>query len=210
MIVCVLLVVYYFLLFIIVCYYQCFLCICVKLFDVSVNEVFGVVISGEVDFGVSFIGSQEVEIEFKVLFQEWFVVVCCCDYLFVCKKCVIWNEFYVYDYVLVDKMFGNCLLFDQVLVVVVLCMLSVCEMCYVMILFGLIEVGFGVVVVLLMVMLGYDYFVIMSVLFVELVVKWCVGIVKWCGCVLMFVVEVFYWMVVDVKCGSFVDSGILV
>lgn len=56
-IVCVLLVVYYFLLNLIVIYYCCFLCIRVKLLDVSVNEVFGVVISGEVDFGVSFMGS---------------------------------------------------------------------------------------------------------------------------------------------------------
>lgn len=87
-------------------------------------------------------------------------------------------------------------------------MFSVCEMWYVIIMLGLVEVGFGVVVVLLMVMFGCDYLIFMSVLLVELVVNWCVGIVKWCGWVFILVVEVFYWMIIEVKCGGVIVSNV--
>lgn len=56
-IVCVLLMVYYYLLCVIVCYWESNLKIWLKVFDVGVNVVLNVVVCSEVDFGVNFMGS---------------------------------------------------------------------------------------------------------------------------------------------------------
>ncbi|WP_186120758.1 LysR family transcriptional regulator, partial [Burkholderia gladioli] len=73
---CVPSVAYYFLPNVIASYRRRFPRIRVKLLDASANEVLSAVISGEADFGVSFMGSQEPEIEFKLLLQERFVAAC--------------------------------------------------------------------------------------------------------------------------------------
>jgi DNA-binding transcriptional LysR family regulator len=112
---CVPSVAYYFLPHVIADYHRRFPRIKVKLLDSSANEVLGAVISGEADFGVSFMGSQEPEIEFKLLLQERFVVACRRDHPLAHKKRVTWSELYEHEYVSVDKTSGNRLLLDQAL-----------------------------------------------------------------------------------------------
>lgn len=112
---CVPSVAYYFLPHVIADYHRRFPRIKVKLLDSSANEVLGAVISGEADFGVSFMGSQEPEIEFKLLLQERFVVACRRDHPLAHKKRVTWSELYEHEYVSVDKTSGNHLLLDQAL-----------------------------------------------------------------------------------------------
>ncbi|MFP3507782.1 LysR substrate-binding domain-containing protein, partial [Burkholderia sp. SIMBA_062] len=85
---------YYFLPNVIASYHRRFPRIRVKLLDASANEVLSAVISGEADFGVSFMGSQEPEVEFRLLLQERFVAACRRDHPLAGKKRVTWDELY--------------------------------------------------------------------------------------------------------------------
>ncbi|WCM22341.1 LysR family transcriptional regulator [Paraburkholderia bryophila] len=171
----------------------------VKLLDASANEVLSTVISGEADFGVSFMGSQEPEIEFKLLLQEKFVAACRRDHPLARKKRVSWHELYEYDYVSVDKTSGNRLLLDQALTSVTPTAPSVCETRHVTTLLGLVEAGLGVAAVPSMAMPLRDHPILTSVPLVEPVVTRRVGIVKRRGRPLTPAALQFHQMVVETK-----------
>ncbi len=196
---CVPSVAYYFLPSLIAGYHQQFPRIRVKLIDSSANEVLGAVISGEADFGVSFMGSQEPEIEFRMLLQERFVAACRRDHPLARKKRVTWSELYEHDYVSVDKTSGNRLLLDQALSAVQPRAPSVCETRHVTTMLGLVEAGLGVAAVPSMAMPGHDHPVLTSVPLVEPVVKRRVGIVKRRGRALTPAAEAFHRMVIEAK-----------
>lgn len=143
----------------------------VKLLDASANEVLSAVISGEADFGVSFMGSQESEVDFKVLLQEQFVAACRCDHPLARKKRVTWNELYEHEYVSVDKTSGNRLLLDQALSAVSPRAPSVCETRHVTTMLGLVEAGLGVAAVPSMAMPKRNRHILTSVPLVDPVVK---------------------------------------
>jgi DNA-binding transcriptional LysR family regulator len=198
---CVPSVAYYFLPNLIASYHRRFPRIKVKLLDSSANEVLGAVISGEADFGVSFMGSQEPEIEFKMLLQERFVAACRRDHPLARKKRVSWSEFYEHEYVSVDKTSGNRLLLDQALSAVAPRAPSVCETRHVTTMLGLVEAGLGVAAVPSMAMPGRDHPILTSVPLVEPVVKRRVGIVKRRGRALTPAAEAFHRMIIEAKRG---------
>ncbi|MBV8656413.1 MAG: LysR family transcriptional regulator [Burkholderiales bacterium] len=196
---CVPSVAYYFLPSIIASYHSRFPRIRVKLLDTSANEVLGAVISGEADFGVSFMGSQEPEIEFKMLLQERFVAACRRDHPLARYKRVTWNELYAHDYVSVDKTSGNRLLLDQALSAVAPRAPSVCETRHVTTMLGLVEAGLGVAAVPSMAMPGHNHPVLTSIPLVEPVVKRRVGILKRRGRPLTPAAGELYQMVIAAK-----------
>ncbi len=196
---CVPSVAYYFLPNLIANYHRRFPRIRVKLLDASANEVLGAVISGEADFGVSFMGSQEPEIEFKLLLQERFVAACRRDHPLARKKRVTWSELYEHDYVSVDKTSGNRLLLDQALSAVAPRAPSVCETRHVTTMLGLVEAGLGVAAVPSMAMPGHDHPILTSVPLVEPLVKRRVGIVKRRGRPLTPAAEEFHRMIIEAK-----------
>ncbi len=204
---CVPSVAYYFLPNLIASYHRQFPRIRVKLIDSSANEVLGAVLSGEADFGVSFMGSQEPEIEFRVLLQERFVAACRRDHPLARKKRVTWSELYEHDYVSVDKTSGNRLLLDQALSAVPPRAPSVCETRHVTTMLGLVEAGLGVAAVPSMAMPGHDHPVLMSVPLVEPVVKRRIGVVKRRGRALTPAAEAFHRMVIDAKRSGAARSG---
>ena len=175
---CVPSVAYYFLPSAVASYHRRFPRIRVKLLDASANEVLSAVISGEADFGVSFMGSQESEVDFKVLLQEHFVAACRRDHPLASKKRVTWNELYEHEYVSVDKTSGNRLLLDQALAAVSPRAPSVCETRHVTTMLGLVEAGLGVAAVPSMAMPGRNHHVLTSVPLVDPVVKRRIGIVR--------------------------------
>ncbi|MCO5397928.1 LysR family transcriptional regulator [Ralstonia soli] len=199
---CVPSVAYYFLPNLIATYHNRFPRIRVKLLDASANEVLGAVISGEADFGVSFMGSQEPEIEFKMLLQERFVAACRRDHPLAGKKRVTWNELYQHDYVSVDKTSGNRLLLDQALSTVAPRAPSVCETRHVTTMLGLVEAGLGVAAVPSMAMPGRDHPILTSVPLVEPVVKRRVGIVRRRGRPLTPAADAFHQMILEAKRGG--------
>jgi DNA-binding transcriptional LysR family regulator len=196
---CVPSVAYYFLPNVVASYHRRFPRIRVKLLDSSANEVLSSVISGEADFGVSFLGSQESEIEFKVLLQERFVAACRRDHPLARKKRVTWNELYEHEYVSVDKTSGNRLLLDQALSAVAPRAPSVCETRHVTTMLGLIEAGLGVAAVPSMAMPVRDHPILTSVPLVDPVVKRRVGIVRRRGRPLTPAAQQFYRTIMEMK-----------
>ena len=199
---CVPSVAYYFLAKVISNYRRRFPRIKVKLLDASANEVLGAVISGEADFGVSFMGSQESEIDFKLLLQDRFVAACRRDHPLARKKRVTWDELYQYEYVSVDKTSGNRLLLDQALSAVSPRAPSVCETRHVTTMLGLIEAGLGVAAVPSMAMPGKNHPILTSVPLVGPVVKRRVGIVRRRGRSLTPAAEEFHRTIVEMRRGA--------
>lgn len=199
---CVPSVAYYFLPNVIANYRRRFPRIRVRLLDASANEVLGAVISGEADFGVSFMGSQEPEIEFKLLLQDRFVAACRRDHPLARKKRVTWSELYEHEYVSVGKTSGNRLLLDQALSAVAPSAPSVCETRHVTTMLGLVEAGLGVAAVPSMAMPGANHPILTSVPLVEPVVKRRVGIVRRRGRQLTPAAQEFHRMMVGAKRGD--------
>lgn len=203
---CVPSVAYYFLPNVVANYHRRFPRIRVKLLDSSANEVLGAVINGEADFGVSFMGSQESEIEFKVLLEERFVAACRRDHPLAGKKRVTWNELYEHEYVSVDKTSGNRLLLDQALSAVAPRAPSICETRHVTTMLGLIEAGLGVAAVPSMAMPADDHPILTSVPLVEPVVKRRVGIVRRRGRPLTPAAQEFHRAIIEMKRGGGASS----
>jgi DNA-binding transcriptional LysR family regulator len=199
---CVPSVAYYFLPGVIASFHASYPRIRVKLLDGSANEVLGAVISGEADFGVSFMGSQESEVEFKLLLQEKFVAACRRDHPLAKKKRVSWREMYEYDYVSVDKTSGNRLLLDQALAEVTPKAPSVCETRHVTTMLGLVEAGLGVAAVPSMAMPMRDHPILTSVPLVEPVVTRRVGIVKRRGRPLAPAAQQFHQTIIEARRGA--------
>ncbi|WP_116138329.1 LysR family transcriptional regulator [Trinickia diaoshuihuensis] len=205
---CVPSVAYYFLPSVISTYRRRFPRIRVKLLDSSANEVLAAVLSGEADFGVSFMGSQDPEVEFKSLLEERFVAACRRDHPLAGKKRVTWNELYEHEYVSVDKTSSNRLLLDRALSAVTPRAPSVCETRHVTTMLGLVEAGLGVAAVPSMAMPGNNHPVLTSVPLVEPVVKRRVGIVKRRGRSLTPAAQEFYKAIVEKRRGDGADEGI--
>lgn len=203
---CVPSVAYYFLPSAVASFHRRFPRIRVKLLDASANEVLSAVISGEADFGVSFMGSQESEVDFKVLLQEQFVAACRRDHPLARKKRVTWNELYEHEYVSVDKTSGNRLLLDQALSAVSPRAPSVCETRHVTTMLGLVEAGLGVAAVPSMAMPGRNHHILTSVPLVDPVVKRRVGIVRRRGRTLTPTAQEFHQTILDMR-GDVRSSG---
>lgn len=200
---CVPSVAYFFLPGVIARYYGRYPKIRVKLLDASANDVLGAVINGEADFGVSFIGSQETEIEFQLLLQERFVAACPRDHVLARKKRVSWTEFYEHDYISVDKTSGNRLLLDQALTIVSPKRPSICETRHVTTMLGLVEAGLGIAAVPSMAMPGLDHPILTSVPLVDPVVTRRVGVIRRRGRSLTPAAQELYRFVVEMKwCGT--------
>lgn len=188
MVVIVFFVVYYFMLEIICSFQVCYFQVCIWLIDSSVGNVIEVVSSGQVDFGFCFVKNLLVSIEFIFFVDDCYVVVCWYDYLLVCKMYLSWQVYFEQDYIGLDWVFGNWMLFDWELVYLMLVWLSICEICYVIMMLGMVEVGIGIVVVFVMLMFVGEYFVFCVVLFIDLVVMCMVGLICFSGCIQFYVV----------------------
>ncbi|MEX3955520.1 LysR family transcriptional regulator [Trinickia sp. EG282A] len=171
----------------------------VKLFDASANEVLNAVKNGEADFGVGFVGSQDADVEFKLLTQDRFVVACRRNHPLASKKRVSWSEFYEHDYVSVDRTSGNRLLLDQALGAIAPRAPSVCETRHVTTTLGLVEAGLGIAAVPSMAMPQSEHPLLTSVPLVDPVVTRRVGLVSRRGRQLTPAAQEFYRMIVDLQ-----------
>jgi DNA-binding transcriptional LysR family regulator len=170
--------VYYFLSEVISRYHERYPKIRVKVFDASANEVLAAVASGEADFGLNFIGSQEADIEFKPLLQERFVVACRRDHELARKRRVSWTELAKYDFISVSKTSGNRLLLDQALAHVPGRPQSIFETQHVTTTLGMVEAGLGVAAVPALAMPDADHPLLVSVPLVDPIVTRNVGLIR--------------------------------
>lgn len=150
----------------------------VKVLDAGANEVLGLVLRGEADFGLDFVGSQEPDLEFITLHEERFVLACRHDHALARKRRVAWAELAGHDFLSVTQGSGNRLLIDQALAGVPVRPASVCEAQHVTTLLGLVEAGLGVAAVPAMAMPPGDHPVLVSVPLDEPVVTRRVGLIR--------------------------------
>lgn len=153
----------------------------VKVLDAGANEVLGVVVRGEADFGLNFIGSQEPEIQFTPLREERFVAACRRDHPLAKKRRVAWADLAAYDFIAIAQSSGNRLLLDQALAGVPARPVPVCEAQHVTTLLGLVEAGLGVAAVPAMAMPDKDHPLLVSVPLDGPVVTRHVGLIRRSG-----------------------------
>jgi len=150
----------------------------VKVLDAGANEVLAAVQRGEAEFGLNFIGSQEPEIEFKVLCEERFVAACRRDHPLAKRRRVAWADLAAHDFISVAQSSGNRLLIDQALAGLPVRPVSVCEAQHVTAMLGLVEAGLGVAAVPSMAMPGKDHPLLVSVPLDRPVVTRRVGLIR--------------------------------
>ena len=116
----------------------------VRVIDESATDIVLAVAHGEADFGISYLGTQEPDLEFEPLFDEDFVLACPVHHPLARRRSVTWSEMAQHDCVMLAPGSGNRLLIDQALGVVPLRPAWSCEVRHVPALLSLIEAGIGV------------------------------------------------------------------
>ncbi|NVZ99463.1 LysR family transcriptional regulator [Pseudomonas gingeri] len=176
---------YYFMPKVVAHYHRQYPKIKVKVLDSSANDVHAAVLSGEADFGLSFTGNLQPEIEFELLVEERYVVACRRDHPLAGRASVTWTELYQQDYISLDKTSGNRFLLDQALVGIEAARPGVCETRHVTTMIGLVEAGLGIAAVPTMAMpVAGEHPILTSVPLVEPEVMRKVGLLKRRGRVL--------------------------
>jgi DNA-binding transcriptional LysR family regulator len=170
--------VYYFLSRVIRRYHERYPKVRVKVFDASANEALAAVASGEAEFGLNFMGSQETGIEFKPLLEDRFVAACRRDHPLARTRQATWADLSAYDYISVSKASGNRLLLDQALAHVSGRPQSIYEAQHVTTMLGLVEAGLGVAAVPSLAMPAADHPLLVSVPLVGPVVTRRVGLIR--------------------------------
>jgi DNA-binding transcriptional LysR family regulator len=87
----------------------------VQVIDDSATNILLAVARGEADFGISYLGTQEPDLEFEPLFDEDFVLACRIDHPLARRRRVRWAELAQYDCVMLSPGTGNRMLVDQAL-----------------------------------------------------------------------------------------------
>ncbi|WP_236235825.1 LysR family transcriptional regulator [Pseudomonas faucium] len=190
---------YYFMPRVIAHYHQQFPRIKVKVLDASAHEVLSAVVDGEADFGLSFMGTQEADVDFEPLVQEHYVLACRRDHPLAGRSSVSWQEFYQQAYISLGKTSGNRFLLDQALGGIVPQRQSICETRHVTTMIGLVEAGLGVAAVPAMAMPAADHPILTSVALVEPQVLRSVGLIKRRGRTLTPAALALERLVVDMK-----------
>ncbi|MBA6118020.1 MULTISPECIES: LysR family transcriptional regulator [Pseudomonas] len=169
---------YYFMPRVIAHYHRQFPRIKVRVLDASAHDVLSAVVDGEADFGLSFMGTLEADVEFEPLVQEAYVVACRRDHPLAGRSSVSWEEFYRQDYISLGKTSGNRFLLDQALSGIVPERQSICETRHVTTMIGLVEAGLGVAAVPLMAMPAAEHPILTRVPLTDPEVMRSVGLIK--------------------------------
>jgi DNA-binding transcriptional LysR family regulator len=169
---------YYFMPSIITRYHAQFPKIRVKVYDAGANEVLAAVERGEADFGLNFIGSDEVDMEFDTLWEEPFVAVCRRDHPLARRREVRWSELKDHDFMTVSRSSGNRLLMDLALANVADRPRAIYETHHVITLIGMVEAGLGVAAVPQLAAPGKDHPTIATLALVEPVVTRRIGLIR--------------------------------
>ncbi len=191
---------YYFMPKVVAHYHRQYPKIKVKVLDSSANDVHAAVLSGEADFGLSFTGNLQAEIEFELLVEERYVVACRRDHPLAGRASVTWAELYQQDYISLDKTSGNRFLLDQALMGIEVQKPSVCETRHVTTMIGLVEAGLGIAAVPTMAMpVANEHPILTSVPLIEPEVMRKVGLLKRRGRVLTPAARELERLIVEMK-----------
>ena len=115
--------------------------------DEASSDVLLAVTRGEADFGVTYIGTQEADIEFQPLIEEPFVLACPKRHRLAKRRAIRWSELSGESYIALAQGSGNRFLIDQALAHVQERPRWFCEVNHVPALVSLVLAGLGVGVV---------------------------------------------------------------
>jgi DNA-binding transcriptional LysR family regulator len=119
----------------------------IRLIDEYSSEILVAVARGDADFGLTYIGTQEADIDFKPLLEERFVVACPVGHPLARKKRLTWADLSQHPYLTLAQGSGNRFLIDQALGQVEKRPQWICEVRHVPALVSLVEAGLGLGVV---------------------------------------------------------------
>ena len=119
----------------------------VRIIDESANTVLNDIINRRADFGVNFIGTQEMDLEFEPVFSERFVLAVHVDHPLAKRRKVRWEEVCNERFITVGKSSGNRVLIDTALAQTAKRPSSFYEVAHVSSLLGLVEARLGVAAV---------------------------------------------------------------
>jgi DNA-binding transcriptional LysR family regulator len=119
----------------------------IRLMDESSSDVLLAVTRSQADFGVTYIGTQESDIDFRPLIEEAFVLACPPDHALAKRRSVAWRDICEHRYLTLAQGSGNRFLIDQALAHVPNRPRWVCEVQHVPALVSLVAAGLGVGVV---------------------------------------------------------------
>jgi len=137
----------YFLPSVIDAYHQRYPGIRIRVIDESSSDVLLAVTRGEAHFGVTYIGGQEADIDFRPLMEEAFVVACPATHALAKRKSVAWRDLGEHGYLALAQGSGNRFLIDQALAQSQSRPRWFCELNHVPALVSMVAAGLGVGVV---------------------------------------------------------------
>lgn len=119
----------------------------VRLIDESSADILLAVANSEADLGLTYIGTQEPDIEFEPLIEDPFVLACPVNHPLAKRRRITWTELARHDYVTLAQGSGNRFLLDQALARIDHKPDWFCEVRHVPALVSLVEAGLGIGVV---------------------------------------------------------------
>jgi DNA-binding transcriptional LysR family regulator len=167
----------------------------IRVIDESSSEILLNVARGEADFGLTYIGAQEADIEFEPLLEEPFVVACPRDHPLARRRKLSWAELAQHDYVTIAQGSGNRLLIDQALAHSSTRPRWFCEVHHVTALVSLVEAGLGLGVVPRLAMPPRGHPALVSIALHAPQVSRTLGLIKRRGRALTAAAQLFYDLV---------------
>ena len=119
----------------------------IRVLDESSSDVLLAVTRCDADFGLTYIGTQEADIDFTPLIEEAFVLACSSAHPLATQKKVAWKDLGEYGYIALAQGSGNRLLIDQALATAAGRPRWFCEVNHVPALVSLVSAGVGIGVV---------------------------------------------------------------
>lgn len=176
-------------------YHQRFPRIRVRLVDEASGDILLAVARSQADFGLTYIGTQEPDIEFEPILEEPFVVACRRDHPLAGRRKVTWAELSRHEYMTVAQGSGNRTLIDLALTKAAARPQWFCEVRHVPALVSLIEAGLGVGVVPRLAMPKEIHPSLVSIPIVEPSVTRTLGLIRRRGRALSAAAQQFYELV---------------
>jgi DNA-binding transcriptional LysR family regulator len=146
--------------------------------DETSAEILTTVARSEADFGLTYIGTQEPDVEFEPLIEDPFVLACSREHPLARKRKVRWAELAEHDYVTVAQGSGNRMLIDQALANTPHLPRWFCEVQHVPALISMVEGGVGVGVVPKLGMPRSGHATLVSVPLVDPAISRNLGLIK--------------------------------
>ena len=171
----------------------------IRVIDESSSEILLNVARGEADFGLTYIGTQESDMEFEPLLEDPFVVACATDHPLANRRKINWTELAQRDYVTLAQGSGNRLLIDQALSHSDIRPRWFCEVRHVTALVSLVEAGLGLGVVPQLAMPPRGHPSLVSISPHEPKVTRTLGLIKRRGRALKASAQLFYDLIVQAR-----------